>query len=75
MQKTLSILFLSVIYFIGNTQTDCLTVSDTITESGVKTQSFCNSNSFLSNYKVDKGGINQYDQTPIYTVKLKSSLA
>src|SRR5690554_1961233 len=69
MKNILASLFI-LISFINYGQYECAT-ADSV-EAEPKTQSFCNDpNNNLDNYLLDKLGINNYDQSPKYTVNLK----
>lgn len=41
------------------------------TSLNLRSYSFCNNDDYLSNYRLDKTGSSIYDQTGIYTIKLK----
>lgn len=69
MKNILASLFIQI-SFIYYGQYECAT-ADSV-EAEPKTQSFCNDpNNNLDNYLLDKLGINNYDQSPKYTVNLK----
>lgn len=61
-------IFILFVNFYGVAQGDCHTVSKD-DSFDAKTQSFCTNN--VNSYKLDKTGVNKYDQSPIYTIRLK----
>lgn len=69
-----SFVFGSSIIF-SQSSSDCfLSPSNVSILDELKSQTFSSSDDHLSNYKLDKNGINLYDQSGIYTIKLKAHI-
>ena len=72
--KAIYTLFMLVFYiniFYAQNPFECMTISNDTTLFELKSHSFCSDNDYLANYNLDKSGATIYDQTGIYTIRLK----